>query len=110
MDIVYLDFSKAFDSFTTFSWRSWQPPALTGALFGGLKTVWMAAQKEMENGATSHWWTVVSVAPQGSLSGPVLFNIIMDDLDKGVECNLCKFANDTKLGVTVYLLEGRKDL
>ncbi|KAJ7419758.1 hypothetical protein BTVI_24241 [Pitangus sulphuratus] len=53
-------------------------------------------QKVVVNGSESQWTPVTSGVSRESVLGPVLFTIFTNDIEKGIECNLCKFADDIK--------------
>ncbi|KAF4799945.1 hypothetical protein TURU_049266 [Turdus rufiventris] len=68
------------------------------------------AQTVVVNDATSNWWPVKSDAPEDPVLGPVLFIILISDLDKRIKCSFSQFAGDTKLGRSFDLLKGGKAL
>ncbi|KAJ7397014.1 hypothetical protein BTVI_139527 [Pitangus sulphuratus] len=67
-------------------------------------------QRVIVNVVTPDWRPVTNGVPLGSILSPVLFNIFINDLNKGLEGILSKFAENIELGGATKSLEGREAL
>ena len=99
VDAIYLDFQKAFDKVP----HRRLVTKLQGYGVGPFVTSWISnwlsnrSQRVVLNGSSSTWKNVKSGVPQGSVLGPLLCVIYINDIDDCIVNKLSKFADDTKL-------------
>ena len=103
---VFLDISKAFD-------KVWHDGLIYKLKQNGIKDKLLCLlidflknrqKRVVLNGQFTSWTKVNAVVPQGSILGPLLFLIYINDLPNGLQSNPKLFADDTSLFSTYKIL------
>ena len=99
VDVIYLDFKKAFDTVPHQRLlKKLSSYGIQGKLYSWIEDFLKERkQKVVLNGEESEWAPVSSGIPQGSVLGPTLFLIYINDLPEVVNSCIKLFADDTKL-------------
>ena len=108
IDMIYLDFSKAFDKVDFgILLHKLKSMGITGKL-----GIWFyhflvnRTQFVRLPGGSSSDCQVISDVPQGTVLGPLLFLILMSDIDEGItNSKIISFADDTRLYNSVSEVE-----
>ena len=112
IDVIFLDYKKAFDTVPhkrllvklkqlglPVKVIAWIRDFLTGR-----------QMRVMMQGSFSDWVRVISGVPQGSVLGPLLFLIFVNDLPQWVTNSMKMFADDTKIWTVIDGPEDSKRL
>jgi len=98
-DVIYLDFAKAFDKVD----HGILSHKMRKLGIGGKVGLWIyeflskRTQKVVVNGAHSSASDVISSVPQGTVLGPILFLILISDIDENSTSTISSFADDTRV-------------
>ena len=112
LDTIYLDFTEAFDKVDHSILRS----KLVMYGFRGnllkLLSMYLTGRNQIANikGDKTKAVDISSGVPQGSIPGPILFAIFINDIFLVVRfCKILGFADDTKLFHTIFCIEDAMD-
>ena len=112
VDVIYLDFQKAFDKVPHQRLLIKLKSHGIGESVVNWVRDWLSGRKQrvVVEGEESSSRPVISGVSQGSVLGPILFLIYINDLENEIGSNILKFADDTKMFRRVESQEDRHQL
>ena len=113
VDAIYLDLKKAFDKVPhkRLLWKIKTYGGVRGRLLDWMKDYLQGREmRTLIKNESSKWLEVTSGVPQGSVLGPVMFGIYVNDLVDGIGSYINLFADDTKIMRRVNCIEDCRQL
>ena len=110
VDVVYLDFQKAFDKVPHQRLLlKLKAHAIGNDVINWIEK-WLTHRRQREDGEISNWKSVLSGVPQGSVLGPILFLIYINDLEDDISSKVLKCADETNVfrKVTIQMIQINK--
>ena len=102
-DVIVMDFAKAFDKVAhNRLLKKLDVMGITGKTNKWVKSFLENREQSVVcEGDMSSWGSVTSGVPQGSVIGPILFLVYINDLPIGLKSNVRLFADDTIVYLTI---------
>ncbi|KAA3669890.1 uncharacterized protein DEA37_0002748, partial [Paragonimus westermani] len=113
VDCIFLDCKKAFDTVPhkRLVQKLEDQAGITGKALQWIREYLSGRQQRvMVRGEVSEWAPVTSGVPQGSVLGPVLFLVFVNDMTEGIDSEVSLFADDVKLMRRIHSIEDQAEL
>ena len=94
LDVIFLDLPKAFDRVPL----KLKSNGIDDCLLNWLRHFLVGRkQRVVVRGSCSDWWCVTSGTPQGTILGPLLFLLYINDISEIISSTVKLYADDTKI-------------